>query len=248
MAELLRPPPFDITSDRRYRLTPREKPTFQSVVPVEQLITQDPDRSSVVRMRSDGGGVVVMDFEYPLHAGVIIDKLTLEERDGGGLATAALQRRVESDAGVEVRREDVDFTDRTIPLPEATYPEVALPFLLSFQPLDGKTRDLFAWINDRFLARVDFRTTGQVRLELPDTAEAVPAIKGIMYPDFNDWVRLPRLVTKLTELFVPKYHMWFAAEPPHEVLRFEGPYGPPGAPEITMTLLPEQEQGPGRSS
>ena len=47
----------------------------------------------------------------------------------------------------------------TIPLPEAVYPEVTLPFLLRWQPFDGKTRDLFAWINDRFVARVDKGST-----------------------------------------------------------------------------------------
>ena len=243
MAELLRPPPFDIDSERRYRLTPRAKPTFKSIVPVERLITQDPERSSVVRMRSGQDGRVVMEFEYPLHAGVILDTLTLEVRHGGGLGTASLLRRVLSGAGQQVRREEVDFNDRTIPLPEATYPEVALPFLLSFQPHDGKVRDLFAWINDRMLARVDYRSTGMERLELAGFVGTVRAIKVIMFPDFNDWVPLPKVITKLTELFVPKYHMWFAAEPPHHVLRFEGPYGPPGAPEITMTLLPTSPSG-----
>jgi len=37
--------------------------------------------------------------------------------------------------------------------------------------------------------------------------------------------------------FVPKYRMWFAPKPPHTVLRFEGPYGPPGAPEIVLELV-----------
>lgn len=238
MAELLRPPPFDITSERRYRLEPRARPTFKSIVPVGRLITQDPSRSAVVRMSMDGPDVV-MEFKYPLARGVIEDTLVLAPtRSGQGLPVKSLDRRVISEAGDEVRREVVDFSDDTIPLPEATYPEVALPFLLSFQPLDGEIRDIFAWINDRMLARVDYRSTGKERLTLPGFAGQIPAIKAIMYPDFNDWVPLPKVIARLTVPFVPKYHMWFAAEPPHEVLRFEGPYGPPGAPEITMTLLP----------
>lgn len=239
MAELLRPPPFDITSERRYRLAPRAKPTFKSIVPVAQLITQDPARSAVVRMRHSDDGGAIFNFEYPLHRGLIEDTLVLTPDPGGGLAAGSLERRVLNEAGEEVRREWVDFRDPTIPLPEATYPEVALPFLLSFQPLDGEVRDLFAWINDRMLARVDYRSTGKERIALSGVTGKVRAIKAIMYPDFNDWVPLPKVITKLTVPFVPKYHMWFAAEPPHEVLRFEGPYGPPGAPEISMTLLPE---------
>jgi hypothetical protein len=30
--------------------------------------------------------------------------------------------------------------------------------------------------------------------------------------------------------------MWFDASAPHRLVRFEGPYGPPGAPEILLEL------------
>ncbi len=245
MASLIPQPQFDIDSERRYRLTARAKPTFKSIVPVGELISKDPSRFSVVRMRKEASGEVVMEFEYPLSRGTIFDSLTLEPRDdlGGGLAAKSLDREVVTLEGDQVRHEVVDFSDRAIPLPQATYPEVALPFLISFHPLDGKTRDLFAWINDRFVARVDVRVTGRQKVELAlpggGTGPRVEAIKAIMYPDFNDWVPLPKLISKMTVPFVPKYHMWFSTSPPHYVLKFEGPYGPPGAPEIAMTLLSE---------
>ncbi len=61
-----------------------------------------------------------------------------------------------------------------------------------------------------------------------------------MYPDLNDWVKLGSLLTRLAKPFLPKYHMWFAAQKngPHHLVRFEGPYGPPGAPEIVLELMP----------
>ncbi len=121
-----------------------------------------------------------------------------------------------------------------IPLPDAVYPEVTLPFLLRWQPFDGKARDLFAWINDRFVARVEYVSKGRTELELG--GRTMPAMKMVMYPDFNDWVRLGKVLTKLAHPFIPKYHMWYEAEPPHALLRFEGPFGPPGAPEVLMEL------------
>ena len=47
------------------------------------------------------------------------------------------------------------------------------------------------------------------------------------------------IVTKLIKPFLPKYHMWFApsASGPHTLVRFEGSYGRPGAPEIVLELL-----------
>lgn len=47
-------------------------------------------------------------------------------------------------------------------------------------------------------------------------------------------MHLGKVLTKLARPFVPKYPMWFDPEPPHALLRFEGPFGPPGAPEVVM--------------
>jgi hypothetical protein len=60
-----------------------------------------------------------------------------------------------------------------------------------------------------------------------------------MYPDINDWVKLGSVVTKLIKPFLPKYHMWFSPRggAAHALVRFEGSYGPPGAPEIVLELL-----------
>jgi hypothetical protein len=63
------------------------------------------------------------------------------------------------------------------------------------------------------------------------------AIEVVMYPDLNDWVRLGSVLSRLAKPFIPKYHMWFSPESPHDLLRFEGPYGPPGAPEIVLERI-----------
>ena len=58
----------------------------------------------------------------------------------------------------------------------------------------------------------------------------------IMYPDLNDWVTMGSVLTRLAKPFLPKYRMWFEASAPYRLLRFVGPYGPPGAPEIVLEL------------
>ncbi len=40
----------------------------------------------------------------------------------------------------------------------------------------------------------------------------------------------------LAKPLLPKYRMWFEVAKPNRVVRFEGPYGPPGAPEIVLEL------------
>ena len=44
------------------------------------------------------------------------------------------------------------------------------------------------------------------------------------------------MVTRLVKPFVPKYRMWYARQAPNRLVRFEGPYGPPGAPEVVLEI------------
>jgi len=37
--------------------------------------------------------------------------------------------------------------------------------------------------------------------------------------------------------FVPKTKIWYSAKPPHYLVRYEGPGGPPGSPKRTMELV-----------
>jgi len=58
-----------------------------------------------------------------------------------------------------------------------------------------------------------------------------------MYPDLNDWVKMGTALTKLAKPFLPRYSMWYEPAAPNRLLRFEGSYGPPGAPEIILELV-----------
>ena len=118
--------------------------------------------------------------------------------------------------------------------------ETLLPFLLRGIPLDGQRRSLYAWICDRFVAKVYYEVAHRERsISVP--GGRFDAHEVVMYPDLNDWVKLGSVLTRLAKPFLPKYHMWFAPGPlghkgAHTLVRFEGPYGPPGAPEIVLEL------------
>ena len=56
-------------------------------------------------------------------------------------------------------------------------------------------------------------------------------------PDLNDFVRVGSAVARLAKPLMPQYHLWFEPNAPNRVLRFEGPYGPPGAPELIMEMV-----------
>jgi hypothetical protein len=59
----------------------------------------------------------------------------------------------------------------------------------------------------------------------------------LMYPDLNDWVSLGSVLNRLAKPLLPRYEMWFEASAPHRVVRYEGAFGPPGAPEVVLELL-----------
>jgi hypothetical protein len=128
-----------------------------------------------------------------------------------------------------------DFRHDKLGLPQATYPEVALPFLLAWMPHDGERRSVYAWINDRFIAKVYVEVERRTSISLG--ARSHDVVELVMYPDLNDWVPMGALLTRLAKPFLPKYHMWYERPAPHRLMRFEGPYGPPGAPELVLERM-----------
>ncbi|HEX3771861.1 MAG TPA: hypothetical protein VHV30_13385, partial [Polyangiaceae bacterium] len=152
-----------------------------------------------------------------------------------GIVMRAMRRQVFDVAGRLVRNEEVpDFRHDALGLPHSTYPEVALPFLLAWLPLDGQRRSVYAWINDRFIAKVYVEVEGRKTIHIGGTPHET--IEVIMYPDLNDWIPMGAMITRMIKPFVPKYKMWYAREAPHRLVRFEGPYGPPGAPEVVLEI------------
>lgn len=237
MLTLLPHPPAAAGGELRYRISAREKRAFHTVLDAHTLLAGHEVRESVVRI-DPSGGALRMDLRHPIAGGWIHEHLTCASSSTRRLVSETFGREVLGPAGERVRFEDVDFRYSELGLPRELYPEVALPWALGWLPFDKSRRSLYAWINDRFVARVYVETTRGghkvVKLDLPIGRR--PAIEVLMYPDLNDWVPLPSLLTRLAKPFVPKYHMWYEPDPPHRLLRFEGPYGPPGAPEIVLEL------------
>lgn len=229
--DTLRTAPANFTWSAHYAIRPRERRSFHTVLDADKLV--DPARASEVSVGRDDVGLFVK-MTHPILGGTIEENVHFDERDGK-LTTRSVLREVRDLAGDLARREEVvQFHHGTLGLPQSAYPEVALPFVLAFSQHDGQRRSLYAWINDRFVARVYVETVGKVTLDLPLGRRE--AIEAVMYPDLNDWVSLGTVITKLARPLLPKYRMWFDAAAPHGVLRFEGPYGPPGAPEIVLSL------------
>jgi hypothetical protein len=57
-------------------------------------------------------------------------------------------------------------------------------------------------------------------------------------------VEIPMLLRPLAYFFVPTFDAYFDADSNHRLLKFEGPLGPPGAPNATM-LADEKLSGAG---
>lgn len=217
----------------RYRVRPRPKPMFKSILDPKTLFSSGDGRAEVRTRTHDQK--VAGETSLELHVRQELGALDLTDRftgvsHGTGVRAGKLERRIG-----EGRREDVDFGVGPFPWPQATYPEVLLPFLMRGMPHgDGKRRAAYSWTSDRFVARVYYEVRETVVLEVP--AGKIPSHHVWMYPDLNDWVALGSVLTRLAKPLLPRYSIWFEVAAPHRVTRFEGAYGPPGAPEVLLEL------------
>jgi hypothetical protein len=224
-------PPAGFTGSAQFSLRAREKKSFNTVLDAHTLLAKSGRAVSEVHYSEEGGDVVLR-MEHPIADGRMREELRLT-RGADGLVSKSLSREMVDAAGALVRSEQVpDFRHDKLGLPQATYPEVALPFLLAWMPHDGERRSLYAWINDRFIAKVYVEVERRTSMTLGTRSHDV--VELVMYPDLNDWVPMGALLTRLAKPFLPKYHMWYERSAPHRLMRFEGPYGPPGAPELIL--------------
>jgi hypothetical protein len=218
----------------RYRARPRPEPMFKTVLDPKVLFGGGNEgRCDVVtRVRpgaEEGEVALELDVSQQLGALRIEDRFTCA-RIGGGVRSAVLERR--AGAG---RREEVDFREGPFQWPISTYPEVLLPFVMRGQPRDGQRRSAYAWTSDRFCARVYYEVRAEETVEVP--AGKIDTHLVWMYPDLNDWVALGSILTRLAKPLLPRYMIWFERAAPYRVVRYEGAYGPPGAPEIVLEML-----------
>lgn len=215
----------------RYRLTPRAKPMFHTILDARRIFSEGATAEVTTRVREAAAeGETVMTLDVRLESGALAFHDHFEGVRRGGMVGRSLHRTMGP-----ARDERVDFTNSPYPFPPATYPDVLIPFLMRGQPLDGERRSLYSWTCDRFCARVYYESKSKTTLTVP--AGKIEVAPVIMYPDLNDWVSLGSVLTRLAKPLLPRYEMWFEAAAPHRVARYEGAFGPPGAPEVVLELL-----------
>jgi hypothetical protein len=221
-------PKIQGTEVAEYRATPHPKPFFKTVLDSKRIF--DGAKTTVTTKVENGTLEIVSAHETPV--GRIDETATLDTTRGVAMRT--LDRTQKDVTGKVVREERVDFASSAVALPERTFPEVLLPFVLRGHSLEARDF-VYSWSVDRFVARVYFEVTKKsASITVP--AGTFTTNHVVMYPDLNDWVPLGSVLTTLAKPLLPKYHMWFEAAAPHRVIRFEGAYGPPGAPELILEL------------
>jgi hypothetical protein len=230
----LLPPRFEGEERSHYVASPRAKRAFRTVLDA-QLLFREPGQT-VVEHRLTGAGSerrLEIVSRHQLARGTLTESSVLEA--DCVLRPLTFERQVTMADGTTARHERIDFTKGLLPFPEGTYPEVLIPFLLRFQPFDGTRRSTHAWVTDRFVARVYYESSRKPHRCLVPVG-TVETWEVVMYPDLSDWVKIGAILTDLVKPLIPKYHMWFEVAAPHRLVRFEGPYGPPGAPELVLEL------------
>lgn len=227
MLELVAPPKW-IGETLRYRTRAREKRSFATVLDAAEVF---PDGgTATVRFEKKEDASVALSVAMEMRNGHAEDRV----EHGPDMRLRRLERRVVEKSDARSRHEIIEFGSNTHVIPKCTYVDTSTPFVLSGQPFDGKRRSMYLWICDRFVAKVYYESHGHHKADVP--AGRIDTTEVLLYPDLNDWVKLPSIITKLSKPFLPKYHMWYEREAPHRLVRFEGPLGPPGAPEIVIEL------------
>lgn len=223
-----------VEETQHYLVRPRPKPKFKTVLDAAEMFGRGDVRSSVLtRIGGDGAKPrLELHITHLIGGRALVETLKCDASDG--LQVTHFRRELQGNDGAPCRVEEVDWLNGPLALPTAAYPEVTLPFVMRGQPLDGDRRSVWSWTNDRMIARVYYEVRKHRRIDVP--AGSFDAVEVWMYPDLNDWISLGSLVTRLAKPLLPRYNMWFEAAPPHRVLRFEGPYGPPSSPEIVLEL------------
>ena len=220
-------PPAGFETTTQYRLSPRPKRSFHTILDPNRLLT--PTSKGTLRFRHVDDRRIELATRYEIASGGIEESFILR-RTPHGLQSERLTRQMTDSAGNPVRNEQVDF-GADLGLAPNTYPEVLLPLMLGW-PAPERTRAFYSWINDRFVSRVYVESKGETDLQL--NGRKTKALEMVLFPDLNDFVRVGSTMARLAKPIMPKYHLWFDPQTPNTIMRFEGPYGPPGAPELIM--------------
>ena len=224
----LHPPKIQGIEVAEYVATPHPKPFFKTVLDAKRMF-EGATTTVTTKIERDAFEIVSL---HQTRVGRIDEIAKLDAKSG--VVMRSLDRTQKDTSGNVVREERIDFASSAVLLPERTFPEVLLPFVLRGHSLEARDY-VYSWSVDRFVARVYFEISKKhVSLTVPAGTFRTNHI--VMYPDLNDWVPLGSVLTTLAKPLLPKYHMWFEEAAPHRVVRFEGAYGPPGAPELILEL------------
>lgn len=221
-------PKINGTEIAEYKATPHPKPFFKTVLDSKRIF--EGAKTTVTTKLENGELEIVSAHETGV--GRIDEIAKLDAKSG--VAMRSLDRTQRDLAGQIVRVERVDFASKAVLLPDRTFPEVLLPFVLRGHSLEARDY-VYSWSVDRFVARVYFEVSKRGQ-SITVPAGTFRTNHVVMYPDLNDWIPLGSVLTTLAKPLLPKYHMWFEEAAPHRVVRFEGAYGPPGAPELILEL------------
>lgn len=239
----LSPPSTDLDETSTYVISPRPKRVFHTVLDASELFAPGRQYTATVHTRfgpsPSGDRLLTLSTTQQLTQGTMHETLECTASPtltaSPRLLCTSILRTFTSASGAELRRESARFSQGALPMPRDLYPETCLPFLLRFSQDSKQRHSVHAWISDRMVARVYFEPEGTATVTVPAGRFEVSLVR--MYPDLNDWVKMPKMLAELSKPFLPKYHMAYELRPPHRLVRFEGSYGPPGAPELVLELL-----------
>ena len=218
-----------------YRVFPRPKPKFKATLDAQTLFGAGGETPVRVTTRL-APGEVRLTIETELQGVALCDVLDLDRTPG--MVARRLHRSARTATGELTREHLVMFQAPPYALPKTTYPEVMSPFLMRGEPRQKGRRSLYCWTNDGFCARVYYEDRGVKSVRMKDGATQ-HAQEVWMYPDLNDWIAMGGAVTRLAKPLLPRYTMWYGTDELQRLIRFEGPYGPPGAPEVIVELVGE---------
>lgn len=219
------------TETLEYTVRPRPKSKFKTTIDAERLFSGAGRSTVTTRTRRDA---LELDVVHRLANVTMRDVFSC--RDEAGLRPVSLARTVRHASTPDeahARAVTVDFTSG-LEIPGASYPDVLLPFLLRGGVHEGQVRTVYSWTSDSFLARVYYERRKRHRVQVP--AGTFECWEAWLYPDLNDWIALGSVITRLAKPLLPRYELWLEVAAPHRLIRFEGAYGPPGAPEVVLEL------------
>lgn len=223
----------------KYRVFPRPKHKFKTTLDAHALFgAKTGSGEALVRVTTRVEPENVrLTISTELQGVALHEVLDLDRTPG--MVARRLHRTARTAEGLLTREHMVMFQAPPYALPKTTYPEVMTPFLMRGEPrLKKGRRSLYCWTNDGFCARVYYEDRGVKTVHLKD-GTSQRAHEVWMYPDLNDWIAMGGAVTRLAKPLLPRYTMWYGTDDLQRLVRFEGPYGPPGAPEVILELIGE---------